>query len=74
MKYVKIIIATLLLTVLILYISNIERGIMSFVLHPLIASQFTIVFWESYKANKKKESILNAIIALMFWIIVFIKI
>lgn len=74
MKYIKGIIAILMIIVSISYFSNIEKGISSFIMYLLIALQNTIIFWELYKDNKKEESILNAIVALMFWGIVFINI
>lgn len=74
MKYIKGIIAILTIIVSILYFSNIEKGISSFIMYLLIALQNTIIFWELYKDNKKEESILNAIVALMFWGIVFLNI
>ncbi|WP_434799273.1 hypothetical protein [Terrisporobacter vanillatitrophus] len=74
MKYIKGIISILTIIAAILYFCNIEKGISSFVLYLLIALQNTIIFWELCKENKKKESILNAVVALMFWVIVFINI
>ena len=74
LKYIKNIISILIFICVILYFCNIEKSISSFILYLLIALQNTIIFWELYKDNKKEESILNAVVALMFWVIVFINI
>ena len=74
LKYIKNIISILIIICAILYFTNIEKGISSFIFYLLIALQNTILFCELYKDNKKEESTLNAVIALMFWVIVFINI
>lgn len=71
LKYIRNIISILIVICAILYFCNIEKTISSSVLYLLVALQNTIIFWELYKSNKKKESILNAVAALIFWIIVF---
>lgn len=71
LKYIRNILSILIVICVILYFCNIEKTKSSSVLYLLVALQNTIIFGELYKSNKKKESILNAVAALIFWIIVF---
>ena len=71
LKYIKYLISTSVIVSVILYFSNIAKDISLFVMHISMALQCTIIFWEFYKDNRKKEATLNAVAALLFWVVVF---
>ena len=73
MKYIKYLISISVIINAILYFSNIAKDISLLAMYISMALQFTILFWEFYKDNRKKEATLNAVAALLFWVVAFMN-
>lgn len=74
MKYIKKILAILLCITSVIYLFNIERDKSEFFMWLLFALQNTIIFIDLNRENKKKDSILYGVTAVLFWAIILINI